>query len=283
MFPFSPTERLEHFKCGHRHCLGPLTFHKKALGTELSLSVNDRYAERKRETYQNGLAFSNRPLGIQERVHLRVERCDQHWNGTLRVGFTSIPPPSFPVCPSVLPMPDLTATVGYWACPLPTSHTGPEAELCFWVTRRGVMKYVGPDGVKHKLLQGVDVTRRLWAMIDVYGQTRAVLLLRSEKKGKFSRKSCPVLSSVPASQGDSCMCVSRGRPCRTPHDYKLPSSLYPDPDDCVVCLSASACVTLPCGHRCLCSVCANRVSVEFGNCPLCRHPLTDNDIELTES
>ena len=139
------------------------------------LRMNNRYVERNRETFRNGLAFSSRAVILEERVHLRVERCDQHWNGALRLGFTSIPPPSFPlgndgggIC---------LGTQGYWACALPSSHTRPGAVLCFWVTSQGAMMYKGPDGLKYRLLQGVDVKKPLWAMIDVYGQTRAVLLL----------------------------------------------------------------------------------------------------------
>lgn len=81
-------------------------------------------------------------------------------------------------------IPDLTTTYGYWASTVPSSLIMPGAELRFWVTPRGILVYEGPNGLRYKLLKGVDVTRPLWAMIDVYGQTRAVLLL-GEAHGEF--------------------------------------------------------------------------------------------------
>ncbi|XP_045078622.1 E3 ubiquitin-protein ligase NEURL3-like [Coregonus clupeaformis] len=161
-----------------RHCLGPLSFHTGVLGTQVCLGLGGRYVERARETFQNGLTFSSRPVRIQEKIHLRVELCDQHWNGALRLGFTSIPPSSCgPLFPPAMAIPDLATTYGYWAAPVPSSLNMPGAELRFWVTPQGVLVYEGPNRVKYLLLKGVDVRSPLWAVIDVYGQTRAVLLL----------------------------------------------------------------------------------------------------------
>uniref|UniRef100_A0A4W5M8R5 NHR domain-containing protein n=1 Tax=Hucho hucho TaxID=62062 RepID=A0A4W5M8R5_9TELE len=167
------------------HCLGPLSFHKRALGTKVCLSLGGRRVERDRETFQNGLTFSSRPIRVQEKIRLRVECCDQHWHGALRLGFTIIPPSSSgPLFPPPMAIPDLTTTYGYWASTVPSSHLMPGAELRFWVTPRGMLVYEGPNGLRYKLLKGVDVTRPLWAMIDVHGQTRAVLLL-GEAHGEF--------------------------------------------------------------------------------------------------
>ncbi|XP_035632764.1 E3 ubiquitin-protein ligase NEURL3-like [Oncorhynchus keta] len=277
--------------CG-RHCLGPLSFHKGALGTDVWLSLGGRRVERDRETFQNGLTFSSRPIRVQEKIHLRVECCDQHWHGALRLGFTIIPPSSSgPLFPPAMAIPDLTTTYGYWASIVPSSLIIPGAELRFWVTPRGTLVYEGPNGLRYKLLKGVDVTRHLWAMIDVYGQTRAVLLLGSEKKDLLKlriRRSCPVPPPPSVSHRDSCMCVNEDHPCRTPQDYRLSAdpitttqidhSIDRDiADDCVVCLSARASVVLPCAHRCLCLRCAQRVTAEFGNCPLCRHSIRYSD------
>lgn len=141
--------------------------------------------ERNRETFQNGLTFSSRPVRVQEKIHLRVELCDQHWNGALRLGFTSIPPSSCgPLFLPAMAIPDLTTTDRYWASPVPSSLNMPGAELRFWVTPEGVLVYEGPNRVRYLLLKGVDVRSPLWAIIDVYGQTRAVLLL-GEAFGEF--------------------------------------------------------------------------------------------------
>ncbi|XP_031685285.1 E3 ubiquitin-protein ligase NEURL3-like [Oncorhynchus kisutch] len=41
-------------------------------------------------------------------------------------------------------------------------------------------------------------------------------------------------------------------------------------EDYAVCMSQKACISLQCGHQCLCLQCAISVIQEFGNCPLCR-------------
>ncbi|CAL8321610.1 unnamed protein product [Lota lota] len=274
-------------KC--KGCLGPLHF-QSCHGSKLSLTAGGQYAERQKEMFQNALAFSNRPIASKERIRIRVERCDQHWHGALRVGFTARPPSMFARDTKLLIVnPDgPRAGLDCWARELPTSHSRPGAELCFWVNSRGVFMYKGPDHVKRELFDGVDVRQPLWAVVDVYGQTRAVRLLGSEKKKKrffslFSRKlkSCPVLPPPAPSDGDSCMCVDGGQQCRVPHqssstytETQPPNSLSStSPEMCAVCLSDGASVTLVCGHRCLCSSCANRVIAEFGTCPLCRHSI----------
>ncbi|KAM6984867.1 E3 ubiquitin-protein ligase NEURL3-like [Aplochiton taeniatus] len=162
----------------HREsCLGPLAFLTAPHGVQISLSENGRRAERDRDTFQNGLVFSSRSIRVLEKVHLRIERCDQHWNGALRVGFTSTTPSLAPGFPPATAIPNLTNTPGYWAAAIPAFHAQPGAELHFWVTRSGKLMYKAYDGKMYQLLQKVNVQKPLWAMIDIYGQTRAVLLL----------------------------------------------------------------------------------------------------------
>ncbi|KAG9353966.1 hypothetical protein JZ751_012090 [Albula glossodonta] len=241
-----------------------------------------RLAERARKTFQNGVAFINRPVGVKERVCLRVERCDQHWEGALRVGFTSVQP-SLMDTPASVAIPTLTDRPGYWAAPVPQTLTTLGSELQFWVDSKGTVSVMGSNGMRYKLLTGVEVKKKLWAMIDVYGQTRAVLLLGSRKKvgNSFSsRRSCPTLPPPPVSPGDSCLCISEGRRCHPCHKHNAfenrptapPAGLYPE--DCSVCLSEIATEVLSCGHRCLCQHCARRVMRDFGRCPLCRFPIT---------
>ncbi|XP_059906037.1 E3 ubiquitin-protein ligase NEURL3-like [Gadus macrocephalus] len=264
-------------------CLGPLHF-QSSDGSKLSLKAGCRYAERQKDTFQNALAFSNRPIAIEERIHVRVERCDQHWQGALRLGFTAISPSLFAWDDKLsIANPDGPRTgLGYWARQLPTCHTLPGAELCFWVNSRGVLMYRGPDHVKKELFVGVDLGRPLWAMVDLYGQTRAVRMLGSKKKkiGFRTKKSCPATPPPAPTDGDSCLCVDRGQPCKRPRQspstYTQPPN-SPDstsPEVCVVCLEdCAASVTLVCGHRCLCSSCANRIRAEFGTCPICRQSI----------
>ncbi|XP_036385974.1 E3 ubiquitin-protein ligase NEURL3-like [Megalops cyprinoides] len=262
--------------CG-RGCLGPLAFHTVAVGARLSLSQGARRAERAKDTFQQGLAFSCRPVQVGERIRLRVERSDQHWEGALRLGFTSV----LPSCASVpaMALPGLTATPGSWVAPIPAVYAQLGMEVEFWVKACGRVFIEGSDRKRYLLLEGVDVRQELWAVIDVYGQTRAVQLLGS-KKGKFwVQRSCPVPPPARVSPGDSCLCVYNGRRCQPRHsstsqqDPTSPPAGWNQQEDCSVCLSENASVFLPCGHRCLCEPCAVRVTAEFTTCPLCRCPI----------
>ncbi|KAI4820709.1 hypothetical protein KUCAC02_028680 [Chaenocephalus aceratus] len=50
----------------------------------------------------------------------------------------------------------------------------------------------GNNGRERRLLSGVDLSRPLWAMIDIYGQTCAISLL-AQRKGVFFTPDAPVL------------------------------------------------------------------------------------------
>ncbi|KAJ8378056.1 hypothetical protein AAFF_G00248510 [Aldrovandia affinis] len=205
------------------------------------------------------------PAGAgRERVRLRVSCSVPCWHGALRLGLTSVPPVHGPQ--AELAIPNLTAAPGYWAAPVPEEHALPGSELQFWVTPQGWLVYKGRDGQKYRLLAGLDLSKPLWAMIDVYGQTCAVALLGSEKKCLFGEGSWMSQKSN--------FCPPSPGPFEDEQD-QCPSSIawteHFDPvKDCAVCMSRAACVTLCCGHQCLCVSCAHRVNADFGTCPLCR-------------
>lgn len=148
----------------------------------VSLSQGARRADRTGVTFRHGLVFSSRPVRPQERVRLRVELCKLTWHGAMRVGFTNVLPIARAL-PS-LAIPDLTDLPGHWAAPVPETCCLPGSKLEFWVSNGGTVYFRSANSRKncrkHKLLKGVDLSRPLWAMIDVYGQTCSVLLL-----GKF--------------------------------------------------------------------------------------------------
>ncbi|KAJ7994226.1 hypothetical protein DPEC_G00263700 [Dallia pectoralis] len=264
-------------------CLGPLTFHEEAVGALVSLNQGARRADRTAATFRHGLVFSSRPIRVRERVILRVERCDLNWQGAMRVGFTAVPPTGRAL-PS-LAIPDLTDTPGHWAAPVPEACCLPGSELQFWVSCGGSVYFKKDNSRKQRLLEGLDLSRPLWAMIDVYGQTCTVVLLRSEKKTVFgNRKSCP---AAPRNTCQTCR-----RPT-LPNAYKFVNQISDDShdinispglakpftldqentEDCAVCLSQEACIRLQCGHECLCLQCGPRVIQEFGTCPLCRQKI----------
>ncbi|KAJ8285870.1 hypothetical protein GJAV_G00031910 [Gymnothorax javanicus] len=268
-------------------CLGPLAFHTGAAGDKITLTYGAKCAERDCDTFRNAVVFSNRPVRVMEKVRLRVDRIAYQWHGALRLGFTTIRPASGPQADMVIP--NLTKLPGYWAAPVPEAYALPGSVLQFWVTSNGELKFEGHDGQKHFLLVGVDISKPLWAMIDVYGQTCTVALLGSKKKCFLrTRESCPTLSPPPAPDGDCSMPVRRSRslpcqesprspklckndlrPCRSTTDDLWIEDFYTE-EKCVVCLSEVASVMLCCGHQCLCTPCAERLLTHFRTCPLCR-------------
>ncbi|XP_078107759.1 E3 ubiquitin-protein ligase NEURL3 [Sander vitreus] len=261
-------------------CLGPLTFHPWAVGDKVRLSRRCCLAERTDGTFKNGLVFSSRPVKIQEKLRLRVEQDLHNWHGALRVGFTSVPPTARSLPLPVMAIPDLTDIPGHWAVPVNESLCKAGSELQFWVSHGGSVYVSSSNTRAHKLLTGVDLSRPLWAMIDVYGQTGSIFLLGSEKRELlYTRRSCPApeppvtspdlgnrysLSRVSSLCGNSDECIS---PLEGPAGGGCVS-------DCVVCMEKQARITLPCGHRCLCSACVSRVLEDFGTCPLCRHQIS---------
>ncbi|XP_072243105.1 E3 ubiquitin-protein ligase NEURL3-like [Leuresthes tenuis] len=253
-------------------CLGPLAFHSQAVGEKIHLSQGCKRAERAKNTFQNGLVFSNRPVKIQERIELRIQEDVRNWHGAIRVGFTNVPPSerSLPLPPFAIPK--LTTRPGHWAAPVPESICRAGSELQFWLSHGGNI-YIAVNKNRQKLLSGVDLRQPLWAMVDLYGQTCAILLLGSKKKGLlFTSRSCPAPESLPdpdvSQHHSSKPDVSRlGNNFISCLNTEVPAVTD---QSCVVCMATEARITLPCGHNCLCRHCYSRVLVQFGSCPLCR-------------
>uniref|UniRef100_A0A3Q2VRA0 NHR domain-containing protein n=1 Tax=Haplochromis burtoni TaxID=8153 RepID=A0A3Q2VRA0_HAPBU len=160
-----------------------------------------RLAEKTENTFKNGLVFSNRPVKIQEKIHLRVQRDSTNWEGALRVGFTTVPPSSRSLPLPCLAIPNLTDKPGHWAVPVNESYCQAGSELKFWVSDGGSI-YVAVSNRRYKWLTGVDLSQPLWAMIDVYGQTRSILLL-----GKFNYSYICLTAGFSCSvKAQSCCC-----------------------------------------------------------------------------
>ncbi|CAL8342695.1 unnamed protein product [Lota lota] len=182
-------------RCGC-FCLGPLAFHGSAVGAHLSLGRGRTLAHRKECTFNNGLAFSSRPVRVGEEVSLQVKKRVGLWSGSLRLGFTNVPPGSRRLPPPPMAIPHLTDTAGHWANIVPETFCYPGSVVTFWVSHGGTVYCRVRNCKRHKLVEAVDLSQPLWAMLDVYGQTCAVLLLGSEKKHVlWTRTSCPPPSS----------------------------------------------------------------------------------------
>lgn len=158
-------------------CLGPLTFHCQVFGEKVSLSQDCRLATRTGATFKNGLVFSSRPVGVKERIHLMVMRSSSLWHGGIRVGFTSVHPAArgLPLPPMAIP--DLSEKPGHWAAAVDESWCAEGSELKFWVSSKGkIVLHAVNKNKTVAILRGVDVSKPLWAMIDLYGQTSSIFL-----------------------------------------------------------------------------------------------------------
>ena len=151
----------------------PIHFHPTH-GTNIALSADKSRAIRV-DSFCKGICFSDRPVAINERVYVKFSDISTSWNGAFRFGFTSCDPAS--VNSAQLPdhaCPDLTNKPGYWADVLPQIFAKKDAVLSFYVTRAGDVMY-GVDGQdRGRLFSGVSTSSRLWAIIDVYGNTVSV-------------------------------------------------------------------------------------------------------------
>lgn len=138
-----------------------------------------RCAARRLATFHDGIVFGQRPVRPGERVALRVLRCEGGWRGGLRVGFTRLNParvraPSLPpfVCP------DLELQSPTWAAVLPDGCALAAGDVVhFWVTRRGRLCARVNAGPRLWLRKGLPTGAPLWAVMDVYGTTKAIELL----------------------------------------------------------------------------------------------------------
>ncbi|XP_019723967.1 E3 ubiquitin-protein ligase NEURL3-like isoform X2 [Hippocampus comes] len=251
-------------RCGFR-CLGPLTFHR-AVGDAVHLSQGCCHAKRSNATFRNGLLFSNRPVRVQERVRLRVKEDSACWHGAMRVGFTSVSPDSrsLPLPSMAIPeIPSHREILNHWAAPVHEEFCKAGSQLEFWVSSSGSLYVSNQNGCKRKLLVGVPLKQTLWAMVDLYGQTRSVLLLGSKIGTRlFTRRSCQSLLSP----------VSDTASLTSDDSSDLNLLLQSDGEEtiCVVCMAQEADISLPCGHRCMCRPCAIGVLKHSGRCPLCR-------------
>ncbi|XP_067462477.1 E3 ubiquitin-protein ligase NEURL3 [Thunnus thynnus] len=267
-------------KCGPS-CLGPMTFESQTVGNKVRLSQECLVAERMEGTFRNGLVFSSRPVKVQERICLRVQRNLFNWHGALRVGFTNVPPTARAKPLPSMAIPDLTDTPGYWATPVNESYCEAGSVLMFWVSHGGSIYVTSNNSGQHKVLTGVDLSKPLWAMIDIYGQTCSILLLGSKKKELlYTRLSCPTPEHLTSPHSDFIPDVSSV--CGNSDDCIscLDTEVSADQGSvCVVCMVREASFTLSCGHQCLCKNCTPRVLQRFGTCPLCRQTIRATSVE----
>lgn len=155
----------------------PPRFHSQAKGKNVRLDAHSRRATR-RNSFCNGVTFTNRPIHLYEKVRLKLVAVHHGWSGALRFGFTIHDPSQ--MSSEEIPKyacPDLVTRPGYWAKALPERFAVRDNILAFWVDRHGRVFYSINDEEPILFHCGIKVSGPLWALIDVYGITHEVQIL----------------------------------------------------------------------------------------------------------
>ncbi|GFS49950.1 protein neuralized [Nephila pilipes] len=150
----------------------PLHFHQ-IHGENVKLLKNGTVACRS-DGFCKGIAFSNRPVMVGEPIYIRFLEISSNWSGALRIGFTMNDPATMK---SKLPRyacPDLTSMQGNWAKAIAERMAKKDSILYYYVDQNGDVHY-GIDLEEHGVFfGGVNTSSKLWAVLDIYGNTVAV-------------------------------------------------------------------------------------------------------------
>lgn len=152
--------------------LPPLTFHS-VHGENIRVS-RDGLTARRVESFCKGVAFSARPVRVNEKVCIRFVEISNSWSGVIRFGFTSHDPATLAHALPKYACPDLTNKPGNWAKALGERFCETDNVLHYYVNSTGDVHF-GVNGEDRGLFfSGVDTRSPLWALVDVYGNCTAV-------------------------------------------------------------------------------------------------------------
>ncbi|XP_011843112.1 PREDICTED: E3 ubiquitin-protein ligase NEURL1B [Mandrillus leucophaeus] len=267
-------------------------FHAQAKGKNVRLDGHSRRATR-RNSFCNGVTFTQRPIRLYEQVRLRLVAVRPGWSGALRFGFTAHDPSlmSAQDIPKYA-CPDLVTRPGYWAKALPENLALRDTVLAYWADRHGRVFYSVNDGEPVLFHCGVAVGGPLWALIDVYGITDEVQLLGTLQSSPATTTPSGSLSgSQDDSDSDMTFSVNQSSSASESSLVTAPSSplsppvspvFPPEPagiknGECTVCFDGEVdTVIYTCGHMCLCHSCGLRLKRQArACCPICRRPIKD--------
>ncbi|CAP34396.1 Protein CBG15927 [Caenorhabditis briggsae] len=181
----------------------PLTFHC-IHGSNVVLMKNGRMAKR-RESFCKGLAFSSRPIDIDENVCLRLCEVGTNWSGVLRFGVTNEDPEQYRDTPvPTFACPDLTTKDGYWAKALPERYSSEGNILHFYVNSQGELFYGINGSQKGMFLTGINVRAPMWLILDIYGNSVGVEIIdasefRPRRSAPPVPQICPIRPARPPS------------------------------------------------------------------------------------
>ncbi|XP_019864720.1 protein neuralized isoform X2 [Aethina tumida] len=184
---------------GGTNNLPPLLFHN-VHGENIRISRDGTVAKRV-ESFCKGIAFSSRPIKVNEKVCIKFLEISNNWSGVIRFGFTYNDPTSLRCGLPKYACPDLTNKPGYWAKALPERFCSQNTVLFYYVTSTGDVHFGINGEEKGFFLGNVETRGPLWALIDVYGNSTAIEFVDVRHQLNNSRH-----SNTPAGQ------------CETPRD-----------------------------------------------------------------
>nr|CAG4638338.1 EOG090X03H5 [Cyclestheria hislopi] len=285
-FPAPPP--LRHYR---HYTFNPLTFHSRTHGHNIRLGPDCRTAVRHESEFCNGYVFSSRPLAPGESWVIQIVQVENLYVGGMAFGFTTCNPAS--LIPSVLPddADMLLDRPEYWVISKDVAR-GPTLgdEVEFHLSHTGEVMMTCNRG-QPTLLMHVDTSLPLWAVFDVYGNTRAIRMLGTVATSEppstrfiQSRQSFYQNTTVPISGPPiPAPILSSGTASyvETLNNLTLTAEGNAAAGECSVCYERPIdCVLYSCGHMCLCYVCALQLyrggrSAGQGLCPICRAPIRD--------
>ncbi|XP_060526905.1 protein neuralized isoform X2 [Cylas formicarius] len=157
---------------GGTNNLPPLLFHN-VHGENIRISRDGTIAKRV-ESFCKGIAFSSRPVKVNEKVCIKFLEISNNWSGVIRFGFTSNDPTGLRYGLPKYACPDLTNKPGYWAKALPERFCSQNTVLFYYVTSTGDVHFGINGEEKGIFFGGVETRGPVWALIDVYGNSTAI-------------------------------------------------------------------------------------------------------------
>ncbi|KAF2359537.1 Neuralized repeat (NHR) domain [Trinorchestia longiramus] len=150
----------------------PLLFHS-VMGDNVRVSQEGTVV-RRTQSFCKGIAFSNRPVSVNEKVCIRLLEVSSNWSGVLRFGFSAVNPDSMRGALPKYVCPDLTSRTGYWAKALSERYAKQGSILFFYANNAGEIIYGVDDSEIGVFVNGVDIKLSLWVVVDVYGNSTSL-------------------------------------------------------------------------------------------------------------
>ncbi|XP_077994298.1 tripartite motif-containing protein 2-like [Glandiceps talaboti] len=149
----------------------PLRLHAKCHGQNVTVFYDCRSARRVR-SYNEAIVLTKRSLSCNEKISMYVNKEDNDWVGSVKIGFTKINPDITQASSLPDDGPDLITS---WVQRVNLKQEN--NTLKYWVTKEGQLLYSTNDGHDCVLLEGIDTKKQLWGVIDIYGRTTRIELI----------------------------------------------------------------------------------------------------------